>query len=669
MPPRLRETRSALGDILIYDRGTGPTDKPISLHLDDQKPGFAIHQRYLPTTPGVQGGVTLSEWTWQNGEGGAGTTIETPTSKAQGASDFGENCWLRRIGAAQPAGRLREIQLPAGTAATTGRIRHGQVFNDDLWLTTESRYLVRVYSASGDDGADEYDFGSSATTSGLAVWKYAGASNAHLYAGCVNAPIQEWDGSAWTAGETETKRSNLETPYWTIGANLATGGLAGTSGTGASRLVGLHTQGLGFYHCAGDPKLAANWSSLTPVGTGGSYFPLLGTVASNRQVWFASGLGVFGVDEVGYSPNYTKWVELNADNHFTGFWATYWAGLVWFNTPQGLACFSPDGSRQDLARSFRFGAASGVSAMFGLHQAMAPCEDGLYVGIYNQVTGDSYVGLLMLDEQSGQFRWSMAEAVLRDQNVTFIQQVTDSSGVPRLFIGTQDADSNMHLFVQDLPRSGDPEADYQSGGAFLPARAWSIQCSRFNGGEPVLKTARRYMVEADQLGDGFPTNEISVTVANDGGAFTEQGIATVSPRWSGQPIVGTAQATSMQLRLDVTNDEDAPVVIRTASILYSSHPELSPAVTAPFIVGEGHPGEEPRSLIQRLERAQRAGPLIIDDFFGRRIEGTISIENVDIVPEAAGKGWTIKGIVTLLYTRRVSHTSVGDTTDGGYTAS
>lgn len=675
--PRLAATRSQLGDVLIYDRGapaspgTGFTEAtaPIRLHFDASRKDFAISQRYLPTVPGASGGVTLQEWFWANGTGGAGTTIETPTSAAAGASDFGAFVNLRRVGVAQPAGRLTEIALPAGTAAASGRFRVGRVFNGDLWISTLSRYLLRVAEATGVNGTFESDFGAAAATTGLAVWRYAGASDAHLYCGAGNAPLQEFDGAAWTAGEVETKRLFLETPYWTIGAGMASGGSAGEAGGSSSRLVGLHTQGLGFYHVDGDPKVAANWSSLIPVGTGGSFFPIQSLAADNRTVWFSSGVGVFGVDGLGYSPNFTKWVEQNADNTFTGYWCVYWANLLWFNTASGLAVFSPDGRRVDLARTFRFGGTTGVSEIYGFHQVMAPSEDGLYVGIFNPVTRDSYVGLLLLDA-NGAFRWSMAEAVLPGQNVTYLQQVTGTDGVPRLFIGTQDDTTGlMRLWVQDLPRSGDPEADYQSGGAFRPAAAWSIQLSRFNGAQPVRKTARRLMLEADQVGGAHPANTIAVSVSNDGGAFTAQGRATVSPRWSSQPIVGTAQATSMQVRLDVANGETAPVVIRSAAVLYSEHPEVSSAITLPVTIGEGSPVEDPRAMLQRLEVAQRAGPLYVDDFYGRRLEATVSIDQLEIVPEAVGNGWTIRAIVTLLVTRRVSRVDAGDATDQGYPAS
>jgi hypothetical protein len=272
----------------------------------------------------------------------------------------------------------------------------------------------------------------------------------------------------------------------------------------------------------------------------------------------------------------------------------------------------------------------------------------------------------------GIFRWSMAETVIEDEEVTYLQQVAGNDGYPRLFIGTVDGDGGLHLYVQDLPLSGDPETDYVNGTDFEAAAAWSVTLSRFNGGRAIRKTGRRYMLEADQVGSDFPDNSVVFAVANDGGAFATQGTASGTSvengRWNAQPAANTAQATSMQVRLTVTNAADEPVVIRAASILYSSHPELSRVVSAPIIIGEGR-GKDPRAVLQRLERAQRAGPLVMDDFFGRRIEGTVSVDNETVVLEAERNGFSIHADVTILYTRQAARTDSGDLTDSGYLVS
>jgi hypothetical protein len=676
MPPRLSATRSRLGDILIYDRGDADAadPKPIALHLDTHRRDFAIAQSWLPTDADADGGVQLTEWTWSNGPGGAGTTIETPASRQQGASDFAVNGWLRRVGVAQPAGKLTELELPVGAAAVVsdnvGFLR-GILFEGHLWITTNGRYAVRVTNASGADGLTEKDFGASASTSGIAIFN--GAGTARLYIGDPANGIWELDPATglWTEGEAGTERIWLETTHWMLGDALASGGLVGTAGVPAHRLIATDADGTGFYHVAGDPQVAANWSDLTTVGTGGTQYPIVSTVTTNHEVFFPTGLGVHGVNGLGYSPNLTKWVEQIAWPQ-NGTEAVYWAGLIWFTTRQGLVAFAPNGDRLDLARTLQFGARSGMSEIYGFIQALAPCEDGLYVGTFNNVTGDSYVGCLLLDE-SGGFRWSMAEAYLPNVAVTYIQQAADTSGNPHLFIGARTSGGSMKLYVQDLPVSGDPEADYTSGATvFRSATSWSVQLSRFDGERAVRKTARRFRMQADQVGEDFAANQIEFEVSNDGGDFVVQGTARGTSvnysQWNAQPQANTAQATSMQVRLDVTNDEDVPVIIRSASVLYSSHPELSRVIRAPILIGEGI-DNDPRLTLQRLERAQRAGPLVIDDFFGRRIEGTISVDQETVVLEAERNGYSVHATITILVTRQASRFSAGDTFDGGYTFS
>jgi hypothetical protein len=668
MPPRLGQTRSRLGDVLIYDRGVDPTTDPIALHLDTDRKNFSITRRQLPTEAGSEGGIQLSEWAWQNGSGGAGTSIETPSSYESGACQHGEFVWLRRLGVAVSAGELTELTLPTQAAAmTTGGFKRGQVFgaNNDLYITTAGRSIVKVPNGTGAVALTEQDCGSGAVTLGIGVFNGTGSSR--LYVGDTQNGIWEFDGASWTEGEAGTERGYLEVPYWVLGDELATGGAASDAGNGKHRLVGTNATGTGFYHVAGDPQVSANWSSLATVGIGGTVFPINATVASNRVVWFGTGLGVLGANEAGYTPNLTKALELFASQDNCKAVA-YWADLIWVATEQGLMAFKPSGERIDLPLFLQFGAKSGVTPIYGRPRALAPSEDGLYVGYYNEQTGVSYIGCLLMDP-SGSLRWSMAEAVIEDEEVGYLQQVSGSDGNPRLFIGTIDGDGGLHLYWQSQPKSGDPEMDYQHDGPFSAAPAWSVTLSRFNGGRAVRKTARRWMLEADQLGTSFPNNAVAFQVANDGGAFTTQGTAQGSSvtlnRWNAQPRANTAQATSMQVKLVVTNESDAPVVIRTASVLYSSHPELSAVVTIPVIISEAH-DTDPRQTLQRLERAQRAGPIAIDDYFGRRIEGTISVDLETIVAESKGNGYTIHADVTILYTRQASRFDSGDTWDGGY---
>ncbi len=664
--PRLQRGRSRLGDILIYDRG--PDGDPIALQLDTDKKPFEISQRWLPQEPGEAGLISVQEWTWSNGPSGAGTTVESSESYASGACEVGDFVWLRRLGVAQPAGKLRKLLIPSLTASfhTGQRFVKGQVFgdNNDLYISTSGRTVVKVGSGLSSAVPTESDFGASSVTSGLAV--FSGSGTAYLYAGDDNGGIRETaDGITWTTGAAGTERHWLETPYWTLGDQLSTGGAVSDSGIGNFRLVGTRADVTGFYHVAGDPKVAANWSSLIKVGTGGLHFPIVSTVASNRVVWFGTGLGILGIDEVGHQPNQTKWVELIAARQNCTATA-YWSGLIWFATEQGLSAFRPTGERVDIPRFMQFGARSAVTAIYGRPRALAPSEHGLYVGYYNEFTHVSYIGILLMDDD-GRVRWSMAEAVIRQQEVTWLQQTADVNGDPHLFIGTLDLNGFLHLYAQDLPRSGDPEADYQSGeSSFNAATNWSVTLSRFNGARPIPKTFRRFMLEADYLGDDFPGNTVDFHVSPDGGAHVLVGTATQSPRWHGAPATAYVSAVSAQFLLAVTNAPDRPVVIRSAGARYSPHPELTKVVSIPIIIAEGLGMPDPKSVLQRLEIAQRAGPLTIVDFLGRTIEGIVEPGiNETLTIETTINGMVAHATVTISYSRVAARFDVGDLFDTG----
>ena len=666
--PRLQRHRSRVGDIIIYDDATDST-RFLPLRIDtSRQAGFKL--RWLPTEPGESGAIQVNEWTWMNGPRGAGTSIETPGSYEGGACEYGEFVWLRRLGVAQAAGALTELTLPTQAAAmTSGGFKAGVVYgaNNDLYITTGGRSIVKVPNGTGSTTLTEQDCGAGAVTQGIAVFDGAGASR--IYVADTANGIWEYDGSSWTEGEDGgagalTRGSWLEVPYWTIGDELATGGEASNAGLGAHRLVMANATGTGFYHVSGDPQVSANWSALTTVGVGGTVFPINRTVASNRVVWFGTGRGVLGCNEVGYDPNYTKWVELIAAQNNCKVLA-FWNELIWFATEMGLSAFRPSGERVDLPLFAQFGSPAGTTPIYGRPRALAPSPQGLYVGYYNAETTKSYIGCLVLDGES--FRWSMAEAVIDNEEVTYLQQVTGSDGSPRLFIGTVDSSTGaLSLYTQSLPKSGDPETDVLNSGPFRAATSWSLRLSRFNGGRAIPKTFRRFMLEADYLGDSYPNNTVDFQFSPDGGAFASQGTATDSPRWNAQPQSDYVRATNAQIKLEVANTTTAPVVIRSAAVRYSAHPELSKVLTVPVVFGEKTTNQDPRAVLTRLERAQRKGPLDMDDHLGRRVEGIVEPGiDEDWTLDPDGVNWTVHATVTISYARQITKFDVGDLFDVG----
>jgi hypothetical protein len=261
----------------------------------------------------------------------------------------------------------------------------------------------------------------------------------------------------------------------------------------------------------------------------------------------------------------------------------------------------------------------------------------------------------------------MAECVIPDEEVTYLQQVSDGNGAPKLYIGTVDGSGRLHLYFQELPRSGDPEADVEAGNPyFTPAANWSLRLSRFNrGGVPL--TFRRWQVEADYLGDDYPDNTIDVQVAADGGAFATQGTATDSPRWTSIPTSSYIRATNAQIKLDVHNAADAPVVVRSVAALYSPRPERTKVWKYPILIGEGRTGQDPKVIMDRLARAMRADPITCVDHLGRTVVWLV--EDVDEIHEPDGGAeagdWTIHADLTVSVVRDPMRYDTGDPFDSG----
>lgn len=617
--PRLEKGRGPwLRDGIILRSDQPNVEDWVFLRYDRERFGtkpYQIQVRYAPAGVGAARSIDLQEWTWSNGPGGAGTTIETPESNQAGASAYGRNVWLRRKGVAMPAGEVKEVYLPTLTRDfVSGQFTSGQIYGAALYLTTRNRTVVGIPYASPLYAPNEQDFGSGAQTEGLAV--FAGTGTSRLYVGEFNTAIREFDGTTWRDGAAGTNRGWLETPYWTMGSKIATGDSdAGSSGF---RLVGTNQYGQGMLQVAGDPKVAANWSDLQLVGNGGVVFPINRTVANNRTVWFGTGLGVLGMDGLGYSPNLTDWMKYATSINNNASMA-FWDGLIWGAHQTGLFAFNPDGTRNDRITYVNFGARTGAGPIFGIPYALAPSPEGLWVGYYNGYTNESSIGILLKDDD-GTYRWSMAEAVIPNQRVTFLQQATDVNGKPFLWIGTVNpSDSKLHLFYQVLPQYADPITDVENGGPFRAATDWSLRLSRFNGGTPVQKTVRRLTLEAAYLGADYPDNTVTFRLSGDDGAFVNQGTAT-TVRWSGTPSDGIVRATNLQVELSVHNQPTQPVQIRSASLRYSPHPELTKITTYPVLFGEGVTGQDPRTVLQRLELAQDDDPITMTDQLGRTVE-------------------------------------------------
>ena len=646
---RLRKGRSNYDIVLKHG-----TASPIGLMLRNATGSghpVDILVQYLPETSDVD---AFKEWYWQNGESGSGWSRETPLSYQGGGSDYGEFVWLRKDGAAMPAGKLTELSLPPQVAAlTTGRVFDAFEWGSaqDLYILTGSRYLIGMTAGVGTPFVAK-DFGSGVATGNAALFDGVGGGRAYVSCGST-APIQEFNGSTWSAGASGTERSRLATVNWVLGNALATGGSAGEGGNEGYRLIGTDSSGSGFYHVAGDPKVSANWSSLQKVGD--ANFSIQNIVSDGHVVWFGKPNGVHGVNGLGYSPNISKWFELASNPNNCGS-IVYWEGAIWSTHQQGLVMIPVSGERQDIAQFVQFGYdKSNSSPIWGRPRWLAPTPEGLYVAYYNAALDTSYIGTIRMVGSVA--KWSMAECVVPGE-VTWMRQ-TSPAGIPRLMIGTLDSGGLMHLWMQELPESGDPEIDYLHGGSMSPAPEWSLTLSRFNGGSADEKTFRRHTMETAHLGDG---NTIDFQMSGDDPeTFLTQGTATSSPHWTSTPKSGYVRATSAQIRLLCHNAGAAPIIVRSIGERYSPHPELTTVKTYPFVFGEnvslkkGTDTRDPAIVMARLEQCQRDDPMTILDEFGRQIEGIVEPKITAIErEEAATNGYTVYGSLTISTSRRVA---------------
>lgn len=643
MPRLMKPRREGQGPDFIALKTD--TDTPIYLEID-KTPGRRIVTHFLPFDPRDGAALTIEEWISENGASGAGYSRETPESQQGGGWEHGRFVWGRRKGLWQPSGKLTELTMPAGSAAlTTGRLTQACEFGAHVVMTTSDRSIIALPSGNPSSALVERDFGTGAVTNGIALFN--GTGSTCLYVADAANGIREWTGASWatgwSTGASGTERRLLATPSWSIGSVLATGGLSGTAGTYKNRLVGSNAANTGFYHVAGDPKVSGNWSGLQLVGMGDGISSL---AQSNYNVFYGLPSGIRTVDEQGRDPNLVKWME-QSSSPTQNLKMVYWNGLLWSATDQGLMVFEPDGSRIDIASLAQFGEnASNSSPVFGRPRALCPTPGGLMVGYFNGA--DSFIGCLVYDQETGRYRWSMAEAVIEDEEITLIHQ-TSLSGSPYLLYGTVGTDGKMHVYSQPLPVSGDPERDYLIGlSTFRAAEDWEVTLSRTNGGRPVKKIYRRWMLEYDRIHPtSFPGNKIDVYGSPDNGGYTLEGTATANARWSAAPSSTFVQQTSTQIKLAVHNADTVPVAIHSFAARYSPRPELTKVVTYPIKIADREEWEDPRSRLVRTEQCQYSGTIQAEDHLGRTVECIVEPTIGEELAEVTGGSYEAQFAVTI----------------------
>ena len=646
--PRLRAGRSNY-DLIVDGVGLMLGNRPTS-KSKDRRP-ISLQVRYSPETVSSD----QLNWDWTNGAAGAGYGEQTERSYAAGGSSYGEFVWLRKDGKAMGAGKLTEIAVDASVSGSGARILDAFEWgaNQDLYLTSGTRYVIKLASGTGST-TTIIDLGAGVGTASTAIFSGSGTPRAYVSCGTTSRLFQ-FSGGAFTAVTDDVKRSRLATVYWVLGEALATGGAAGAGGSGGYRLIGTDTSGTGFYHVAGDPGVSADWSSLTTVGD--ANFPIQNVVVdeNGETAFFGKPSGLHAVNSLGYAPNLSKWFELAYNPSNCGA-SVAWGGAVWTIHEQGLVRIPITGERQSIAEFYQFGyGASSDAPIFGRPRWLCPSPEGLYVAYFDGT--HSYIGHLRV--LGGVPHWSMAECVIRNQEVTWMRQTSPASG-PQLMIGTIDTSNRVHLYSQSLPVSGDPEVDLDNGLSFEPAPEWNLTLSQFGAPGTVPMVIRRISTEIQGLGDG---NTVEIQVATDDGTATTQGTATTSPRWTGAPITGNVKAVNAQVKLLAHNQNSgAPIQISSVSLRYSPRPEQTRFVTYPCMFGENvtlrngsQDKRDPGTVLSSLEYKQRGGVISFTDPLGRQFDGLVEGGfNELYVEEAVSKGFTVYCDVTISTTRDVA---------------
>jgi hypothetical protein len=542
---------------------------------------------------------------------GAGHSRRTPETTGTGPDgqivsegiSYGNNATFVVPGMALPAGKLTEVTLPALIAGASARIFDAAEFgaSKDLWMTSGTRYALKL--AAGTGAPTLHDFGAAYITRTLQIF------DGKLYlSGETSGPIQEFNGTTWTAAAAQCQAARMERVNW-LPSNAIMAGSGG--GTPADHLILSGATQDGFYHVVSgnDPKVFANWigdGAGNPIPVGDANYPTQNIVAGPRTVWFARPNGLHGVTETGRVVNLTPWVERNYHASNGGavlFWSDEDRAIVFYGHEHGLVAVSVNGTQQESARFVQFGGKmANESPIWGRPRWMCP-----YVDV-----------MRLIFEPDGSYRWSGSECTIRGQEITFMR-VASPGGLPRLWIATLSPSGvadikTVHLYWQSLPVSGNPWVDYQAETAHRFATEWETYLPRDDAGSSAPKVVRRYDIVARGL-EG--ANALAVDAAADDAAYVEQGVVTGAVRSS---FIATTYQDGVWFnwRLRAQNSETVPVAIETFQARMSVLPEQADAWTFRCLLAAGQglhndavTIQDPYTVRARVRSLQRRGPILM----------------------------------------------------------
>lgn len=554
---------------------------------------------------------------WRNGGLGAGISIRLPETSGQGPDgqilslgySHGEFLTTVVDGIAMPSGKLTQVDLPAQVASASGRIFSAEDYGGYLFFSTGNQYAIRVNNATG--VIDTQDFGASATTGVFQVF------DGDLVMSSPNGALWRYDGTIWEQGTIDTIRSRLAKVYWNA-SNQLMGGSGG--GTGAYRLIGTDQFGTGFFHISeGDDVLDPDdWVSVggDPIPVTDTFAPIQNIISSGDVVWFATPYGLIGVNELGRTKNLTPWFARTyhaSNGGVVDFYSDENQSMVFISHQQGLVAVNTSGAVQDTARFVQFGSKGpNLTPIWGRPRWFTATIDGLFVAYFDGT--DSYI-MRLIFEKDGSYRWSGPEAVIRDEEVTYLR-VASPGGKPRLWIGTiTNSGSLPHLYWQSLPESGNPYVDWISGTDHRFATSWIVYPPREDYGSSAKKVLRRYDIVAKNLDAGGGTVVVAARADDNDDGYVTQGTAAVSPRASFTATTYTS-GVNFNWRLSVTNSETQPVILESFQARASVLPEEAPVwnfrcqlAPAQGLLNDAEDIEDPFTTWLRVRGLQRRGPI------------------------------------------------------------
>lgn len=308
------------------------------------------------------------------------------------------------------------------------------------------------------------------------------------------------------------------------------------------------------WHCAGNPDVYSNW---TPAGRIGTQGRVRSIAASNRRAYFACDDGLYDLNEQGYSPNITPYMDKQPHIE-NGQWSTVYAGMVLMSHAFGLDLIPVgSGSRIDAPTHAQPG--SGLpneTPVYG--SVVTGMNEGGWLAVAQFNGTDSYISYgkprdMIGVDGPGVFAWHN-QIHIPGEKVTHMNIFeSHDRWMMVIFSHTAGTPSAVKIRECTLAKAATPLQDWLNGGdyrfaeefrLYLPFEDWLDPSSR--------KNLMRFDVQADNLGtktdstfDLEPgvdyTGLVSVEIAakdETESTFDSQGEATASPRSVLYPVGG-----------------------------------------------------------------------------------------------------------------------------------